>query len=178
MSATKSNRSNADRYQNRASAIWFWRHRSDELCEAAKLTWHHSQIIDGSGQTVGITRLYQPSLLLFGLSLELLLKALLIARDSALIKGNRLDRKLMGHNLVALCGHASIACEQHEHKFLQRTQAAVIWTAKYPVPSNANELDRSKTVALRVGIQFENDLDVFHSLRLRVLALLDAVPVP
>lgn len=74
-------------------------------------------------------------LLLSGLSLENLLKGVLIAIEPPRQEG-RLDWEIPrgGHDLPTLCERAGIAISTDELRMLNALTEAVLWAGRYPVP--------------------------------------------
>jgi hypothetical protein len=88
--------------------------------------------------------LFRPFLMLCGLGLENLFKALLVQREFKRNTGNAADgdpvvlpRNLDGHNLVTLAKEAGFLCTDPERALLIRLSECVAWSGRYPVPKKA-----------------------------------------
>lgn len=88
--------------------------------------------------------LFRPFLMLCGLGLENLLKALLVQREFKRNNGSAevgdpavLPRNLDGHNLVSLAERAGFMCADSERALLTRLSECIQWSGRYPVPKKA-----------------------------------------
>ena len=86
-------------------------------------------------QTIG------PATLLYGLSLENLLKGVLIKIGGSRISNWKLSRwSGSGHDLVALARDAGISLDEVECDLLARLSAYVEWAGRYPIPLSAQDM--------------------------------------
>ena len=86
-------------------------------------------------ETVGVATL------LYGLSIENLIKAIIIHKDPNSIKNGKLrEWPGTGHNLINLAKEAGIVFNKEQFDFLNRLVAFVEWAGKYPVPKNATKI--------------------------------------
>ena len=79
--------------------------------------------------------------LLYGLSLENLLKGLIIKNEGSRISNWRLRRwPGRGHNLVSLVGRAGVALDAESRDLLSRLTVYVEWAGRYPIPTAAEQI--------------------------------------
>ena len=155
---------NEKSFKDRGSFIELWKIRATELFEAAEAVWNTKVVrtLLGNGQ-VEIHELYRPAVLLMGLSLESLIKGLLIQNDSSLLDNGKISEKIKTHDLVILFGLANIKITQtNEIEFLKRLTANVIWVAKYAIPTKVlktNPQDNN-----RLFVRRDDDFETFKKL--------------
>lgn len=79
--------------------------------------------------------------LLYGLSLENLLKGLIIRNEGSRISSWTLRRwPGRGHNLVSLSKRAGVALDANSCDLLSRLSAYVEWAGRYPIPTAADRM--------------------------------------
>jgi hypothetical protein len=83
-------------------------------------------------------------MLLDGLSLENLIKGILIGRNPSVVNSNSLDIKLLskskgGHDLSKLMQKASIELSLEEFDVVERLTKFVVWAGKYPIHFKADQ---------------------------------------
>ena len=83
--------------------------------------------------------------MLFGLSVELLIKAILIAQNPDFVTKDGLDDKIAKHNLLALIETANIEIDKEERKILRDLQQYIEWMGRYPIPKKFNKAVNAKT---------------------------------
>ena len=172
MSASAS--SSADRFRLRARLVAIWRIRSDELHEAAQLVWHAglSRVSLEDGSTSHHAALYRPAQLLMGLSLEVLLKGLIVAANPAIVDSDALPESLKTHSLKGLFERANVAQPDTEEgrRLILQLSDAVEWVSKYPVPTKSAHLERTKHGGTEPFGQFHEDFPLYESIRENLLA--------
>jgi len=102
-------------------------------------------------------------LLLMGLSLENLLKGIIIKSGKYPIENGELPSIIGKHNLIELCRDAEIIFKDNyfEKTFLQRLSEQVDWAGKYPTPKKATNLINSKYGSKKAFVGNEDDLKFF-----------------
>jgi hypothetical protein len=82
---------------------------------------------------------YGPYVLLAGLSLELLAKAILIERDPNLVSNSGLESwgKGSGHELPLLLKKVGVNLDEEETYLAERLGESVVWAGRYPIPRRA-----------------------------------------
>ena len=83
-----------------------------------------------------------PATLLYGLSLENILKAIIIKRSGSPLDRGRLNRRWRrdSHNLVKLMDRAGIAADDQERDLAKRLSAFVEWAGRYPIPTSDRKM--------------------------------------
>lgn len=110
-----------------------------------------------------------PVLMLAGMALETLAKAVIVRQCGAEWKG-RFPRKILGTHAVApLLDRAGVALTADERELAERMEDLVTWFGKYPVPK------RPEDMKFGVPARLE-DLEVFSRIYSRVAALLGPEP--
>lgn len=113
----------------------YWWNKSEDLRNAAALIW--LAIDSPKPNTVGETTIRTPSrsiyFMLCGMSLEAILKAILIEK-------NQMPPKT--HDLKRLADLAGVSYDAHEKDLLEILSSAVIWDGRYPVPLAQDAWDR------------------------------------
>jgi hypothetical protein len=149
-----------------------WKRRSQELFDAALLTWEGKVIRTQlpNGKIDEIHELYRPAQLLMGMSLEVLLKGLIVQKNPDLISSERLPKKLSTHSLEKLFNIVGINLEDNEDElnFIRKLSDAVEWVAKYPIPLHANQLKQPKHKSRSLMIRNDLDFERFEKLRTKI----------
>lgn len=105
-----------------------------------------------------------PAMMLAGMALETLAKAVIVQQRGAAWKGKFPDE--MGNHAVAqLLEEAGVVLSADERELAQRLEVLVTWFGKYPVPK------KPKDMVFGVPARIE-DLEVFSAIYSRVAALL------
>ncbi len=79
--------------------------------------------------------------MLFGLAIENLLKAIIIAREPKTVNdGNLRGWPSNGHKLILLAEKAEIPLNEQQKDMVQRLVAFVEWAGRYPVPQKATQI--------------------------------------
>lgn len=105
-----------------------------------------------------------------GMSLEVLLKGLIIEQTPGLIVGEKLPKELNTHSLEKLFQKTNISIKDNEEElnFIRKLSDAIEWVAKYPIPIHANHLRQSKHKSKSVMTRNDYDFDRFCRLRNRI----------
>lgn len=128
-------------YKSAGTFVPIWLIKSEDLYQAAEAVWHYRILrIPLSDGTIDETHLLSsPALLLMGLSLEALLKGLIISRTPDMIANGKVSKRLSKHDLCALFDMASIPIhEERNGRFLAKLTQYIVWRSKYPVPVTSN----------------------------------------
>lgn len=89
----------------------------------------------------------RPVLLLFGLSLENLIKGLLISEDPKLLHDGKLNKQLIGHDLLKLAYR--LKCFQPDmetKKLLKMLSDMIPYHGRYPVPRGAQDIKAERYI--------------------------------
>lgn len=130
-----------------------WFEHSEDLRFAAATLWASSNrdVSDSVVRECGLADLKRPSvfvrpvfLMLCGLSLELLMKAIFVAQ--------RHEGPPKGHDLLKLYELAGLKVSGSERALLDVLTGAIKWLGKYPVPIEAADLGRYATQAFAVAL--------------------------
>jgi hypothetical protein len=130
-----------------------WFEHSETLRLAATALWASSNrdVSDSVVRVCGLADLKRPSvfvrpvfLMLCGLSLELLVKAIFVAQ--------RHEGPPKGHNLLKLYELVGLKISGSEQALLDVLTGAIKWLGKYPVPIEAADLGRYVTQAFAVAL--------------------------
>lgn len=147
-----------------------WKHRSDDLFDAASIVWHTQGVgVHKDGKVEPVLHYHRPAYLLMGLCLEGLLKGLLVARNPLLVGQGKLDGSLKTHDLAKLLSAAKILFKKEEEDLINRLTTSVVWMSKYPIPTAAGS---PASTGQQWGEQFgyrDDDFGRFMTLRDRVL---------
>jgi len=129
-----------------------WRNRSADLRASAGAIWYAMKndkaVADSLGYTDGFSMgvacrpVYH---LTCGLALELIMKAVLVQRQTPL-------KKIQTHHFGKLHGLLGLDQDESRMKLLLFYQHALVWSGRYPVPINPSDDD------LKQYYQLENDV--------------------
>jgi hypothetical protein len=165
-----------NKYQRDVSAR-YWQVWAESLAHCATLIRqrqrdeivHQATTGELQNSTVVSPKLFtwQVAYLLWGLSLENLVKQLLIRQDPSLVTPTGLQRSLLTHDLSKLFAWADLSLSEAEAKAIATAATATIWSGKYPHKSRAT--DPEENLLWR-----SSDLDeVLPSLYTRLLAIVN-----
>jgi len=88
-----------------------------------------------------VSTISRPYLFLAGLSLENILKGLMIVREPGHITRGVLSKELKTHNVRLLCNKiSSLILSADEEKFVQQVTDAIPYWGRYPIPLEQNGL--------------------------------------
>jgi hypothetical protein len=155
-----------------SSAVLILRIRSTELLESGKIIWTTRIVDEGTSDDVYgsdyIHEKYRPAMLLFGLSLEAYVKALIIYQSKLGLQEtmNGMPKQKSGHSLVDLITETGIELSGNETDVLERLTNSVLWMSKYHSPKDVSK--RSGTDLAR----YDGDYYSFISVYEKVKALL------
>lgn len=93
-----------------------------------------------------------PYFFVAGMSLELLLKAILVKRG---------DVPKVTHNLTKLCGDCGIKVSEEHGRALTLLTEMIIWSGRYPVPNTSKEWDEYHDAKLEEHILRSRQGNVF-----------------
>lgn len=119
--------------QRKESPVW-WFNKSSDLHASAGALWiilskknnHEIQEQLGLAHSFSMEVACWPVYkMLYGMSLELILKAISVASGS---------KPRHSHNLVQLAGDVDIALSEDEKNILQLLTESIVWDGRYPVP--------------------------------------------
>jgi hypothetical protein len=83
----------------------------------------------------------QVFLLLAGYTIEAQLKGILVAREPIDVTKGSLPGWITKHNLLALLEKAQIELDDPLLDFMRRANMAVVWSGRYPVPKQRDDMD-------------------------------------
>lgn len=127
-----------DMYERRKSISTYWHNKASDLHASAGVLWAAMEdpkqgsaaekmgLGQGFAYSIACWPVYQ---MLCGMSLELLLKAIVVARNEA---------PKATHDLVALSRQADVAYSKVELTTLKILSESIIWDGRYPVPKKEN----------------------------------------
>ncbi|MBI1418646.1 MAG: hypothetical protein GC146_15635 [Limimaricola sp.] len=126
---------------------------ADTIYDMSKDQWIGYAInhADGSKQSYSRPLVSRPVLLMYGLSFENLIKALLISEDPTLLNGGKLSKHLLGHDLVKLANRLkTLRLNTEEQGLLALLSDVVPYQGRYPVPRTAQDLKPEKYVSQEI----------------------------
>ena len=118
-------------YENRKNTSTYWHNKSADLMSSARVLWKAME----ADKQAQIT-CYATYKMLFGMSLELLLKAHCVAQQ---IENPRIENT---HNLTEISNIAGIKLKKSENKVLDVLSEYIVWDGRYPTPKNPAKLKR------------------------------------
>lgn len=150
-------------YEHRKSTAVYWHNKSNDLLGAAGLVWIGMDTTEGREQErLGLPDCYSfkvacPSVfrMLCGMSIELLLKAIIVQH------GNKPEKT---HKLEALANQAKLSVTPTQEQLLRVLSESIFWDGKYPVPLKKPDFDSAKERELEVLTE-KVPLGTFHVLR-------------
>lgn len=126
-------------FKRRRRTPQYWCNKSSDLRAAAGAVWYcmrkenELKVVEelklGQGFSIGVAA-FPVFPMLCGLSLELMYKAICVAKDTD-FKSN--------HNLPNLCKSAEVSATEDDLLFLELLTESIIWHGKYPVPSEKHK---------------------------------------
>ncbi len=129
-----------------------WRNRSADLKASAGAIWYAMKNDKAVADSLGYSYGYSMSAacrpvyhLTCGLALELIIKAVLVQRQTPI-------KQILTHHLGRLHGQLGLDQDESRMKLLEFYQHALVWSGRYPVPTNAND------DSLKQYYQLENDV--------------------
>jgi hypothetical protein len=129
-----------DHYTQRAKTVWRWHeHARKFICAANRLVDSFEATLNPPAGPIPEEHShtsFEPIMMLFGVAVENLLKALLIAKGTTPVSDGELNKKLKGHNLTAFAEEAAITLSQRERQLLKCLQD-FIESGKYPIGTKA-----------------------------------------
>lgn len=147
---------NTDKEFVEMAAPEYWYSYAQELAETADQIYRSSKqqwiaylyrSADGSVRTARRPFVSRPVLLLYGLSIENLIKGLLISENPSFLEGGKLSKHLLGHDLLKLAGRLrSINIEAADYDLLALLSDVVPYLGRYPVPKSAQDLKPEKHI--------------------------------
>jgi hypothetical protein len=95
-------------------------------------------------------------LLLAGLSIENLLKAIMVTLEPELVANGKLNKKIRSHKLLFLASHIDgITLSEDELQFCQIAQEAIPYWGRYPTPLHSNELTLEKVATESLQLTYK-----------------------
>ena len=129
---------------------------ADELYQRQKDKWiaYVETGTDGETHRRGRPLVSRPVLLMYGLSIENLIKGLLISETPALLNGGKLDKFLLSHDLNKLADKLStITLSKEDKLLLSQLSDAVPYYGRYPVPRRWQDIDEEKYISEKTYFQ-------------------------
>lgn len=150
-------------YKRRGENSFLWKSKAESLAKAAIALWNCEIFYE-------IPTYGRSSMILMGLSLENLLKGILLNSGKYPISQGIFPREIKSHNLYELCEKAGITIKSsYEEKiFLQRLSEQVDWAGKYPIPNKATILQNSKYGSKKAFISNTNDLVFYKEIYVKI----------
>jgi hypothetical protein len=106
---------------------------------ADRIDWQRNPIREGE-RSLGLYSVYR---MLMGMSMEALLKGILIAQGKQILDKGKLKNDFSTHDLSKLARSAdpsALTFSLDEFKILQNLTPYIVWAGKYPMPKVANGL--------------------------------------
>jgi hypothetical protein len=133
------------RFAKRASDPLYWLGYALALRDSARLLWSHADA-DDAAKTGPYWR--EPvALMLAGLAIEVLAKALLVQQNPAVVSDFRGSK---GHDIVALVARTKVPIARGERAELRHLSGFVTFAGRYPIPTGPEGL-MPKLKRARVG---------------------------
>jgi hypothetical protein len=85
-----------------------------------------------------------PFLLLAGLSIENLAKAMLLRRCGPKSEGGKLPSGIGGHGILRLLDKCGLPLSADERRLARRFEVFILWAGRYPVPTKAPDMEAVK----------------------------------
>lgn len=126
---------------------------ADEIFRKSKGQWVAYIYKNADGSTTKTSRplVSRPVLLLYGLSLENILKGLLISEDPMLLQGGKLSKHLQVHDLAKLSRRLkSIQFDRTELQLLELLSDVVPYHGRYPVPREAASIKPEQYISASI----------------------------
>jgi hypothetical protein len=122
---------------------------ADQIYRTSKQEWvaylHRND--DGSVRTARRPVVSRSVMLLYGLSIENLIKGILISENPSFLEGGKLNKHLIGHDLLKLAGRMrSVNIESADYDLLALLSDVVPYLGRYPVPKSAQDLKPEKYI--------------------------------
>ena len=127
-----------------------WLEYADELKNSAEILWENNfnsfrlQIVQDSKKIITndkISSISRPYLLLIGLSIENIIKGILVAEFPEHINKGKLSKELKSHALLHLMDKIkSIQITKSEKEILKLLEEVVPYWGRYPIPLEYNKL--------------------------------------
>ena len=130
-------------FAQRKSNSVYWRNKSNDLLGAAGLIWAgilNNEVLER--KTLGLPDWYSFEIacppvfrMLCGMSVELLIKAIIVQRG---------DEPKQTHNLNRLAEQATLCVAREHAQLLSVLTESVVWHGRYPVPKTRPAFDRAR----------------------------------
>jgi hypothetical protein len=112
-------------FKRKRTGLLYYLNCAEELNSGALLIWEHDQ------------RLRKVFAMLAGLSIELLLKGIMIGLQ---------EDFPAHHRLADLCDQAGITVDENDRLILQALSEHIYWASKYPAPLNEQQMERTREI--------------------------------
>lgn len=118
---------------------------------------------------------YRPAEMLFGFSLECLVKGLLVQKCPALINSESLSNDIKSHKLASLATQAGLKLSEKEHRVLLHLTKITEWAGRYPIPLNYSGIVPKNATGCPdpAGLQWGRDHKIMRHLYRRWQRCLD-----
>jgi hypothetical protein len=123
-----------------------WESRARDLLAAATVLRQHRESMDSNSAPAPTALIHPAELMLDGMAIECLLKAVWVKRGHKLVKdGNYLGVPGAGdHDLVQLAGALKLKLSALEKGTLRRLSHFIEYGGRYPVPKDADKLQLTR----------------------------------
>ncbi|WP_341213824.1 hypothetical protein [uncultured Limimaricola sp.] len=156
----------------------YWFSYAHELAETADSIFNRSkkqfvaylyQSADGTQRTEKRPLVSRPVLLLYGIALENMLKAILISEDTSRLEGGKLSKELLGHDLMALSKRCrTVELTESDRDILSLLSNVVPYHGRYPVPRNSEDMKPEEFINEDI---FAKCADLFEHLSIELYRL-------
>lgn len=119
---------------------------------ADRIDWERNPIREAE-PSLGLHSVYR---MLIGMSIEALLKGILVAQGEQVLDNGKLSKNFATHDLTELVQRVDpsvLVFSSDESKILENLKPYIIWAGKYPIPKTANDLIAKghSSIEIRLG---------------------------
>ncbi|WP_173218117.1 hypothetical protein [Paenibacillus alba] len=116
-------------------------------------------------EDTGVFKVY---MLLAGLSLENVIKGLIISRNPTIVTDEEVKFSGSGHKLIELFRLVNISLNNDEIKFLELIEEFIMWAGRYSLPKKSQYFQNRKSPNIPM-IGIPRDSDMFNNLFSRIV---------
>lgn len=139
-----------------------WKDYADELHRSASILWEARDqgllaSSDGLGHLMKKSHISRTYLLLAALSIENLLKGVIVAQQPSLVANSELSQKIKKHELLKLASLIDeFSLDEEEIRFCEVAQEAIPYWGRYPSPQYSKDLTLEKIATDEYHTIYEN----------------------